>query len=730
MVKVLYLLEYAKILMNNQGNKGVFSMSRKRTKSSSRENRSDLNRKIMFLPFVLFSSAVIAPLRSIVKKLGKKKVVIGILILLLFSDVATRPIAILILIPFLISIYRKYKIKRRQLRAELYDDVEVLEAPSFDIISSAKQTITKKQEAIISSPGFVDVRIAGKPEGKQQIPPQQSIPVEKISDVNLNSSSLNESKLKRSNLGMHDERFFKEAKKKENYIGYEATHVPFMAYWPTYRSMNNSQKKWYFYWRSQVRNGRYLDTDLSYIFVHIYELLNEIGWSTPVEGKTQLIALFKAYRDRFPKLENYLINWIFDFTRVHKLQFDLWEQFGHMQLRPSIMTDAMISDFDNEEPLLLPFSLISALCDHQITKSKFFLNGNQALVEDAIPKVIQMIDRAIRKQKGTGLLNNFGPKKSQTRQRQIYSSAVCLLSHSTISIDAKPYSSDFELRSLVQEIVRYSENCLRELTGHRGRLRGIKLDSSMTTFIQRFINREYGNPEAKTKQNDQVKLSIDHKKLDDLRAQSDSVRSLLRVEDEVNEVQETAGKEKELLTDINEVRKLLSEIEQNGREIFAKLAKTNWTSPMVQFDNTLVSQINIKASHILGYEILSIEGDTLAVEDDFRDELDYIFEHGSGDVKSTFDKLFNEELLGEQWREYFDSLSYEAKQVIHAIATKENPEAEFDQIESESNNMIQIILDEVNETAYDKLGFLLLDFDDNHIIIEEEYGELLRKSAA
>ena len=49
----------------------------------------------------------------------------------------------------------------------------------------------------------------------------------------------------------------------EHKEGKKAELVPFMQYYPTYSSMDKQQKEWYFYWRSQVRKGIYLDTDLS-----------------------------------------------------------------------------------------------------------------------------------------------------------------------------------------------------------------------------------------------------------------------------------------------------------------------------------------------------------------------------------------------------------------------------------------------------------------------------------
>src|SRR5690606_27634976 len=75
-------------------------------------------------------------------------------------------------------------------------------------------------------------------------------------------------------------RFVEQAKKFVNTTERQANPTPFMQYWPTYEAMNSAQRKWYFYWRSQVRHDNYLPTDLSYIFLHVYEVIHLVGFDS------------------------------------------------------------------------------------------------------------------------------------------------------------------------------------------------------------------------------------------------------------------------------------------------------------------------------------------------------------------------------------------------------------------------------------------------------------------
>ena len=150
-------------------------------------------------------------------------------------------------------------------------------------------------------PGFSDIVLPGEPGKKQAVPAKPQYTASTV------------------HVSIHDphEKFFADMKRFAQKDGKEVPFVPFMSYWPTYDSMNKSQQAWYFYWRSQVRQRNYIDTDLSYIFVLIYELLSGTGWETPRDGYEKLTRVWNAYRERFPALDRYLGDWIFDFARQY-----------------------------------------------------------------------------------------------------------------------------------------------------------------------------------------------------------------------------------------------------------------------------------------------------------------------------------------------------------------------------------------------------------------------------
>ena len=159
--------------------------------------------------------------------------------------------------------------------------VEVSEVPK----DSKKLQVTAENQTVKSTL-FSDIVIPGDTEKKQEIPVMpsgQDTFCEKPSfSVTISATKTGENEVSlyttRSYSDNSCAKFFSDMKKYADTVGQKAEFVPFMQYWPTYDSMDRRQRAWYFYWRTQVRNGEYPDTDLSYIFVHIYELLSGCGW--------------------------------------------------------------------------------------------------------------------------------------------------------------------------------------------------------------------------------------------------------------------------------------------------------------------------------------------------------------------------------------------------------------------------------------------------------------------
>lgn len=611
--------------------------------------------------------------------------------------------------------------------------VEVSEVPK----DSEKLQETAENQTVKSTL-FSDIVVPGDTEKKQEIPvrpSRQDTFCERPSfSVTISAIKTGENEVSlyttRSYSDNSSTKFFRDMKKYADTVGQKAEFVPFMQYWPTYDSMDRRQRAWYFYWRTQVRDGEYPDTDLSYIFVHIYELLSGCGWKQASDGYNQLMSLWMSYRERFPKLDHYLFGWIFDFAKLHQLDFTM-PKICDLQLpSQAVIRDLLLDQHSNEQPLRLPFPLICSLCDYSIMGSKFYKDGHQQLMQEAIPRVVALADAVLLKEKGRGIFAIYGPNRPRKQSYYAFQSAVCPEANKRIDLSVKAYSVSTRLRNYVNQLVRYSENVLRSLYGYRGRLRGVELESELSSLVESFLKKEY-TPKKNTEKAPpkQVEVKLDFDSIASLRAQSDAVRDALEVADE--------GTQKELLTELPEISAMFTKLSKPAQKFLLSLKATGWESSVNTEASTFIEEINSAAAHFIARALIVTEAGRYIVEDDYRDELDYIYENtpesepAAEQESEAETEIRNAKLdeigLPEDLKEFLEALTDIQRQALQAILFSDDPQEKLAKLAEEAMSMPEILIDEINDVATQFLDDILIDtFDDTPTVLEQYADELKR----
>jgi len=330
-----------------------------------------------------------------------------------------------------------------------------------------------------------------------------------------------------------EQRFLERARQMEHHVEEEVPFVPFMTYWPTYANMNESQAKWYYYWRNEVRSGRYPESDLSYIFLHIYELINGVGWQEPMEGYRALLALWDAYRAQYAKLNFYIVDWVSDFVLVHRLDVS----FQDIMRRSTYGLNGELLDLElmrglHAEPVDVSWDMLQKLSNYNVQQSKFYLGDGQVHMEAYVPRVVALVDAYYRKTQGRRLIEMFQPGKEVQRERYLFGSAVydTSLYGRTLTVHAVQISEHKLFRDFVSQLIRYCENQLRDLCGYKGKLRGVRIDAALEPLITRALQTEFERQAALERVESEVQIDTD--RLLQLQRDSDHVRELLTVEEE------------------------------------------------------------------------------------------------------------------------------------------------------------------------------------------------------
>ncbi|MCL1884916.1 MAG: TerB N-terminal domain-containing protein [Defluviitaleaceae bacterium] len=162
--------------------------------------------------------------------------------------------------------------------------------------------------------------------------------------------------------------FYKQAKFMEDFADDYESHAEFSLHSPCFQRMGYERLRTYFTWRTIVRRGNFPDTNLSYIFLYIYELLACIGASGPAEALAGLVRVQNAYAEKYA-LNEYLPMWFKDFH----IYYDLPQES---------------SEPENE---LFTWNKLSA---YDIEKSKFFTSNekNASLYKDCFTAAINALN--------------------------------------------------------------------------------------------------------------------------------------------------------------------------------------------------------------------------------------------------------------------------------------------------------------------------------------------------
>ena len=119
--------------------------------------------------------------------------------------------------------------------------------------------------------------------------------------------------------------FYKQAVFMKDFQDDYAEPVPFSSYFPYYQQMSYEQLRTYFTWRTKVRNGNIENTSLSYAFVYVYELLNQIGVTDPACGLDKLLLFWNTFKIYDATIEKYLIKWVKDYHIYYELPWSFKE---------------------------------------------------------------------------------------------------------------------------------------------------------------------------------------------------------------------------------------------------------------------------------------------------------------------------------------------------------------------------------------------------------------------
>lgn len=244
-----------------------------------------------------------------------------------------------------------------------------------------------------------------------------------------------------------------------------APQVPFFSYVPQYSQMRREQIAFYLWWRDCLRRSKPIPADYSYVLLYVYELINLSEMLPPKEVQDGLLSVWIHYRSTYPQLANSLSDWICDHALIHRL--------GPPSCDPAVLSD-LISHCAVKE-FYVPGSgevgfvrcLLAFNSAYDYHKSKYCTAENLPLFEKTVFAVLRAVTSGEKTQK---FFHLSAPENCKVT-RDAYSGALCSYRiKRKVEVEYTAFFRSHDIRVLVSDTVKYTENHLRAHLGVRSRL--------------------------------------------------------------------------------------------------------------------------------------------------------------------------------------------------------------------------------------------------------------------
>lgn len=313
-------------------------------------------------------------------------------------------------------------------------------------------------------------------------------------------------------------------------------------YFPTYQSLTNPELRGYFSWRTKLRRGNLQKTSLTYAFLYIYELLNQIGVADPMDGYRKLAEFRDAYGALDDGILPYLNLWLMDYVVYYNLDAGLLADTPQVRFNRGIAVLDSIQSRGDEEVI----RAVKQLSPKWLERSKFYREYREDCDTVTVRVLRRMSAHYNARCKKTMVEQYFG---SFSQYRVILFDAAVFLKRQ--EQDSRQYMVDenyiYRCRNSLWSVQKY--NCLphsngklgdvlkaidgvmRECYGY-GRPIQYKLD---TKWILKIIWEESRNLLAEKKAAEEKKITIDYSRLARIRSDAAVTRDRLMVEEEAEE---------------------------------------------------------------------------------------------------------------------------------------------------------------------------------------------------
>ncbi len=277
--------------------------------------------------------------------------------------------------------------------------------------------------------------------------------------------------------------FRRHAKKLAALEGRECPHVPFFSYMPQYSQLTRPQLGFYLWWRTCFRRGEGIDADYSYLLLYLYELINLGDAIDPKTGQETMLRLWLTYREKHPRLDVLVREWLVDYSLLYRLPPPPLPQkaFGELVMGCRLK-EFYVSAAEHD---VMCDAVLYFASNYDYKKSKFYRG-------EAVPHYDRVMRGAVME-----TLDHFARERAEnaprvggfsTITRDLFAGAICAYPlKKRIEVDFASFSHTYELRYIITDVLKYTENALRAVLGVKSRLTVYEVSKELRARLDAYL---------------------------------------------------------------------------------------------------------------------------------------------------------------------------------------------------------------------------------------------------
>lgn len=338
--------------------------------------------------------------------------------------------------------------------------------------------------------------------------------------------------------------FMKQGKLLAGYEDDYDYHGSVTRYYPTYHSLTDRQLRGYFSWRTKLRHGDLRETSLSFAFLYIYELINQIGVIDPIDGYRRLVNFRDAYGPLDSGILPYLNRWRRDYVIYYNLDPALltssnWEQ------------KITVLEHIREEGPERIMDAVNSLSRSYLDRSRFYKTSREDMDMVTVHVLRRMSDHYAARCKKTMTEQYFGicgwgqtrpfdgavfcdPLKRRDYEYSVNGRCVCRCQNGVWSVWTRSHPSS--PNNMLGALLKTIDSMMREAYGD---CRPIKAEIG-TKWIVKIIEEEIQALLAQKKAAEEKKVTIDYGQLTRIRQDAAVTQEKLIVDEETDRLEELA----------------------------------------------------------------------------------------------------------------------------------------------------------------------------------------------